>query len=361
MKKIYPNLNSLRFIAASLVIVSHVELYKSLFGLENLIHIPFFQIVGKLGVVLFFVLSGFLITSLLLHEREFKGTISIKNFFIRRILRIWPLYYLVILSGFFVFPYIHFFDIPGDIFSNVLEHRSSSIIYYLTIFANLGVVLFGEIAYTSQTWSIATEEQFYLIWPFLFLKRKYFYFVLSILLFYWGLSFILNHTGIKLFSGFTQNALTGFLSQFKINCMAIGGVFAILIYKKSFIIDILFKKYVLLIVSLITSGLILFGIKFPYFHDDIYSVLFAVIIINLACNDVYSTLLENKTTNYLGSISYGIYMLHGIALTIALKTAVYFQMNWVIYPITFLLTLLISHISYKYFESYFLKLKSKFN
>ena len=92
MKKIYfPNLNGLRFIAAFMVIVHHVEQFKSLFGLENVFHeSPFISIVGKLGVVLFFVLSGFLITYLLLVEEEVTGTISIKSFYIRRFLRIWP-------------------------------------------------------------------------------------------------------------------------------------------------------------------------------------------------------------------------------------------------------------------------------
>jgi peptidoglycan/LPS O-acetylase OafA/YrhL len=360
MKKNYPNLNSLRFIAATLVIISHIELYKSLYGLTNLLSFNCLHIVGKLGVNLFFVLSGFLITSLLLHEKEIKGKISIKNFFVRRILRIWPLYYLIIFLGFFIFPNIPFFNIPGDIFTNIFEHRNSSFFYYLTIFANLGVVLYGEIAYTSQTWSIATEEQFYLIWPFLFLTKRYGLYIFIILISYWMLSFILNHTGIKLSPAFFQNVLRGFLFQFKINCMAIGGVFALLTYKNSKFIQLIFSKYVLLIVSLIAISLMLFGIEFKYFHDDIYSVIFAIIIVNLACNDNYSKILENRITNYLGSISYGIYMYHGITVIVAIRIALYLNLNLVIYPITFALTFLISHFSYKYFESPFLKLKSKF-
>lgn len=68
MKKVYfPNLNGLRFVAAFMVIIHHVEQFKNLFGLENIFHkSPFISIVGKLGVILFFVLSGFLITYLLL-------------------------------------------------------------------------------------------------------------------------------------------------------------------------------------------------------------------------------------------------------------------------------------------------------
>ena len=64
MNKIYfPNLNGLRFLAALLVIIHHVEQLKGVFGLPNFFQNPFIQVIGKLGVILFFVLSGFLINS----------------------------------------------------------------------------------------------------------------------------------------------------------------------------------------------------------------------------------------------------------------------------------------------------------
>ncbi|WP_157844663.1 acyltransferase family protein [Chryseobacterium sp. Leaf201] len=164
MKKIYPNLNSLRFIAALLVIVFHIELHKYLFKLPNLYSYGFFQIIGKLGVVLFFVLSGFLITSLLLNEKVSTKNIHIKNFYIRRILRIWPLYYLIIIISFYVIPYIPILTHPDKtLFPDTLTNTYPTIFYYLTIFANLAVPMFNHVAYASQTWSIATEEQFYLI------------------------------------------------------------------------------------------------------------------------------------------------------------------------------------------------------
>src|SRR5688572_27055191 len=105
-QKIYfPNLNGLRFIAAFLVIIHHIEQLKSFSNIDNYWGtVPFIDIIGKLGVVLFFVLSGFLITYLLLaEERSFKR-ISIVKFYIRRMLRIWPLYFLIILLAFAVLP-----------------------------------------------------------------------------------------------------------------------------------------------------------------------------------------------------------------------------------------------------------------
>jgi peptidoglycan/LPS O-acetylase OafA/YrhL len=76
----FPNLNGLRFLAALLVIIHHIEQLKSIWGLNNYFRYPHFVgIIGKLGVVLFFVLSGFLITYLLLAEEHGNNTISLKN------------------------------------------------------------------------------------------------------------------------------------------------------------------------------------------------------------------------------------------------------------------------------------------
>lgn len=87
----FPGLNNLRFIAAMGVLIFHVELKKQLLGfkfyyMHQLINL------GDVSVTLFFVLSGFLITYLLLAEREQTGTVAVKKFYTRRILRIWPLY-----------------------------------------------------------------------------------------------------------------------------------------------------------------------------------------------------------------------------------------------------------------------------
>src|SRR4051812_19584104 len=92
----FPGLYGLRFFAAMMVIVSHIELFKGYHGFANgyASNLAIYEL-GRMGVTLFFVLSGFLISYLLLVEKETTGTISIGRFYIRRILRIWPLYYLL--------------------------------------------------------------------------------------------------------------------------------------------------------------------------------------------------------------------------------------------------------------------------
>ena len=119
----FSGLNGLRFFAALAVIITHIELIKEQMefpGLHSKNKIVFE--LGGLGVVFFFVLSGFLITYLLLKEKEQTGTINVKKFYLRRILRIWPLYFLIVALGFFVLPHFTFMELP--FFSKLNSHLS---------------------------------------------------------------------------------------------------------------------------------------------------------------------------------------------------------------------------------------------
>src|SRR4051812_33341468 len=95
----FPGLDGLRGLGALSVIPAHIEQLKTSFGFDAVFWFP---IHAKIGVVLFFTLSGFLITFLLLRERQLRGRISIARFYRRRMLRIWPLYFLIVLSSLFV-------------------------------------------------------------------------------------------------------------------------------------------------------------------------------------------------------------------------------------------------------------------
>ncbi|MBK7690909.1 MAG: acyltransferase [Bacteroidetes bacterium] len=117
---------------------------------------------GDTGVSFFFVLSGFLITYLLLKENEMTGKIDIKSFYIRRILRIWPLYYFCVIFSFLIFPLLkaHFGQTPDDASNRIL----CSI--FLNNFDRINVI--PDAITLSVLWSVAIEEQFYLIWPIFF-------------------------------------------------------------------------------------------------------------------------------------------------------------------------------------------------
>jgi peptidoglycan/LPS O-acetylase OafA/YrhL len=361
-QKIYfPNLNGLRFIAASLVIIHHIEQIKSFFNIENYWNsVPFIQIAGKLGVVLFFVLSGFLITYLMLAEEHSFKKISIKKFYLRRILRIWPLYFLIISLAFLVLPHINLFTLPHYGKEVVYANLSLKLCLYAMFFPNIVLLLLGMVPYASHTWSIGIEEQFYLVWP-IFLKylKKYRLLLMSgIIIIYLGIRYILATSYTNFLPH--KDIIRAFWSTFNFDSMAIGGIFAILLFQKSNILKLLqnnFSFYASMAIVIILMGN---GI---YMFYELYSVLFGIIILNFASNNHIKISLEHQFLNYLGNISYGLYMYHPIAIVLALSIikGLHLVTNWLLYPLSFILTIAIAALSYKYFESYFLKFKNKFS
>lgn len=153
MKKI-PQLDAVRGLAVIVVMVHNLDRYPSL-------HLWPLSKNGWMGVDLFFVLSGFLITGILLDTKQQEG--YFRNFYARRCLRIWPLYYSVLLFMFVVVPLIR----PSD-GRAVFEARSSPWWAYLLYLQNFLVpVITKATGPLGVTWSLAIEEQFYLVWPLL--------------------------------------------------------------------------------------------------------------------------------------------------------------------------------------------------
>lgn len=106
-----------------------------------------------------------------------------------------------------------------------------------------------------------------------------------------------------------------------------------------------------------------FGVKIPHIHYEFYGIIFGIIIINLASNKKTIFNLENRTLNYLGKISYGLYMFHPIAIVIVLKSLMYFNIENIIVQYIFSITLsiVIAGLSYRFFESYFIRKKTRFS
>ncbi|HXF83844.1 MAG TPA: acyltransferase [Anaerolineales bacterium] len=368
----FPNLNGLRFIAALLVIVHHIEQLKSMYGLPNVYSSSFIQIIGELGVVLFFVLSGFLITYLLLEEESRTGGIGIRNFYVRRILRIWPLYFLIILLALGVLPHIPLFTLPDYEKERVLSNLFAKVLLYIFFLPNLVSPLFGIVPYASLTWSIGTEEQFYLVWPHVLkFVKKHRAALMFIILFGYLL------VARALFSDRTdflplKDALSAFWYTFSIASMAIGGFFAILLHTNSPALKFFLNKYLFYFALVFTSlmlykgvyfpQVVIHGMKFPYLYKEFYSIWFGIIILNFAANRDILINLEIQPFNYLGKISYGLYMYHPIAITAALQTNLRLGpvSDALIYPLSLALTILFAGLSYRYFESFFLNLKTNF-
>jgi peptidoglycan/LPS O-acetylase OafA/YrhL len=362
-KVYFPNLNGLRFIAALLVIVHHIEQFKSISNITSYWGvIPFIGIIGKLGVILFFVLSGFLITYLLLTEEHEYKTISIRKFYIRRILRIWPLYFLIISLALFVLPNIGIFVLPGFEKDVIYKDLLLKIVLYFCFLPNLVLFLVGMVPYASQTWSIGTEEQFYLLWPVMlkFFKKQRILLMMTIICLYFIVKFALKYYCNDYDP--SKQILKGFWSSFNIDCMAIGGIYAILLFKRSAFLTVLMNQYLFYLAIIITVVLIVAGIEIPFIHYEFYALLFGIIILNFAANKKIIISLENRVFNYLGKISYGLYMYHpvGIILSLWLAVSLGHTTNWLLYPLSVIMTIGIASFSYKYYESLFLKIKQKY-
>ncbi len=365
MTKVYfPNLNGVRFLAVLIVIISHIEQIKHFQGLDNLwTDIPSLGKAGHTGVILFFVLSGFLITYLLLVEEEQTQTIAIKDFYIRRLLRIWPLYYLVIALSFLALPHIPFFHI-NELSDNVFSNWIPKITLFLLFFPNIALVMYSPVAYVSQTWSVGVEEQFYLFWPVLMKKCKN----KAILLGTATIGYYLLDQTIfpfvekNIYWNPSLEIISEIVTGMHIDCLAMGGVFAFLYHKKHPIVQLLYYKPLQLIVFPLTLLLLFLGVDLPYINE-VYSILFGIIILNLATNPKVIINLEIQPLKFLGKISYGLYMYHVIAIAISLKLLSYISItNWIIqYALSIGLSVLISTISYNYLESYFIRKKLRFS
>ena len=351
-----PNLDTLRFISAALVMLQHIELYKASFYGDSFWNISFFRIIGCFGVALFFVLSSFLITTLLLNEQKNNGSISLKRFYFKRIFRIWPLYYLIIFLGFFIFPNLSFFQFStaqGQ-FTYALKYAyTPNLLLYAFGLSSLARTLFGDIAFVSHTWTLTTEQLFYFVWPLVLMlisKRQLISVMLILLCYHVFRYFLVTKYAYAL--PYNRYILS-FFSGLYIQCMCYGAIFAIIKSTESKWLSLLYHPF-LFYSSIILAILFTFFIHdFEIYHYDLFSVLFGVIILNLATNTKYSQLLENKTTNYLGSISYGIYMFHPILIFISIKLALFFKSMLLIYIFTIFGTIFISHLSFNYFEIFF--------
>ena len=163
----FSGLNALRFFAAYLVVLHHGETIRHKFGLPNFESYSFFQN-GALAVSFFFVLSGFLITYLLLTEIERTGDVSLRKFYLRRVLRIFPLYYLLVFIGLVAIPILlHLIHYPN---TQPYDTATGGVLFlfFLSFVVNS---IYGS-HLLEPLWSIGVEEYFYIIWAPLFKKFK---------------------------------------------------------------------------------------------------------------------------------------------------------------------------------------------
>ena len=352
----FKNLNGLRAIAALLVVFQHVDLIKKKLGLPVQTKSSIFNFpIGSLSVTFFFVLSGFLITFLLLKEEHQNHTIQVKKFYVRRILKIWPLYFLLTLIGFTYLFYSKGFDgiIP-------------SLLCYAFILPNFATTS-NPLCF--QSWSIGVEEQFYLIWPLIVSKKNILVLSLTIIILFFILRTIPEVYHIcKINCPSILIKIKDFVVENRFDSMAIGGILAYLQFNK--LIKYRFSAvqkyffYGVLVLFFLISNKLYFGTQ-----HFIFSILFAIFIYFQIIDERGNIFLESKVMKYLGKISYGIYMWHVVAIFLSLGLCKYLMtdinylspgFNLVLYTLSVVFTIVISIISFEFYESYFLKFKRKF-
>lgn len=355
----YPGLDGLRGVAILLVILYH-----------NFGFIPFFNY-GWLGVDLFFVLSGFLITEILLDTRNAAN--YFRNFYTRRILRIFPLYYLVLILFIMVFPLFKHFPYNLDFYTNNQVWFWFYVQNWLLIVKDWN----NNAGLLNHFWSLAVEEQFYIVWPFLILmvKKPRHLFTLTLALL---IAVIVARTLIWMNK--SDFPAYGNLFLFtRIDGILIGAMLALV---KQFNYQFL-KKYAFLVTFSLAGINFLFyfinrtqQFSFPYWAIVGYTT-FAAMFAMLAFetidrgNRLLNAILNNSLLRFTGKISYGFYIFHWPVYLLLyeitdrwVRTFITFSEKSITLAASALLTLmafLVAVISYYGFERYFLRLKKAFN
>lgn len=362
-KQVYlPGLNAVRFIAAFLVILDHTELFKEYLGFKPLWPAEYSSYIGSFGVSIFFTLSGFLITYLLKEERSTSGNINIKNFYVRRILRIWPLYYLIVALSFFVFPHFSILDVPSyGMGADIQYHFKDRLLLFVFMLPNVAFVTLPTVPFANVLWSVGVEEQFYLFWPVIVKRIKKNIFVLAIfcLTLYMIIKWVISLSGAPP----QANAL---IDRTRFSCMLIGAIAAGCTDLK-----FLKSKWLQWITLLVFAAMLFNLIQFPFYYlirNEAQATVIALLLINISMNTRSIFRLENRAFNYLGKISYGLYVYHCISVVLTLKLFTYFSplLNYEIWSFLILttvmvLTILLSHISYFYFEKKLLNIKERYS
>lgn len=360
-----PELDWLRFVAFGMVFLFHIfpgkeQAYTAL-GFprwSTFLILPFVNI-GCYGVDLFFALSAFLITTLLLLEKEQTGTIAIRAFYIRRILRIWPLYYSVLAA---LFVYTLFCIRP--------YHASAA--YYAALFtftANWYVTYAGSGAggvitpFVAHLWTVSVEEQFYLIWPALMKTRKSTRFA-AIMVCLIAIAFTTR------FYLFLHDRGAWYHTLGRLDSFACGGLLAIALHGRTIVLSKPIR------VSLLAISAALFwkcgnycpcisGAASLFIYPTIALASTLTLFAFIATPALPPTSVFLRGWSYLGKISYGLYVFHWPVAVCCWEftNTLPLPPHWLWVGrvmLLFAITLLTSMVSYALLEKPFLRLKRRF-
>ena len=338
MTKRIPQLDSVRGLAVLIVLIHNTDKFRCTGPLARY---------GWMGVDLFFVLSGFLITGILLDTKSNQG--YFRNFYSRRCLRIWPLYYCALFFMFVVVPLLRPSEAP-----RIFETRSMPWWSYLIYLQNFIVpVITNATGLLGVTWSLAVEEQFYAVWPLVvrFLNEAQLRRLAITLIFCSPvLRFFLHRQGFQVYPN-TFCRLDGLMA---------GALLALAVRSKSFSPDAYVRQaWVTFLVAsplaLITAGRAEWLV---YSFTALASVSFVYVAL-FAKQRWVQSVLANRFLVFTGVISYGIYLLEKIPTDMALSLHVDHH-PFLMLAITAVATYALAILSWNLLEKPFLRLKRYF-
>ncbi|WP_428329908.1 acyltransferase family protein [Mucilaginibacter sp.] len=291
----YPSLNGLRGIAILMVIGYH-------FGVNYFLRSTPLLVNGDIGVNVFFVISGFLITTLLLKEQVKYGSIDLNQFYLKRVLRIVPVAYLFLLVLIVLNQVYKFHVVESSFVSSLLFYKN---------------LPYQQEPFMGHFWTLAAEMQFYLIFPLLLVLNinRYLMLVLSIVIIvpvisvlgYYHVGFMDSDPVIRMVTKITK--YTFWNGPFII---LIGSLAAVFLFKGIIRIEKVKDNYflsflILLVAVIISTRSFLFYSK--YVSEYLSAILVAwVILLNLKSRNFLSAILSNPVLVKVGVISYSLYI-----------------------------------------------------
>lgn len=353
----FPNLDGLRFMAAALVVLDHLQQHKANLGLPFLGDRWHWDRIGHLGVLLFFVLSGFLITYLLLEEERDTGRIHYGRFQMRRVLRIWPLYFLLVFLAVLVFPHWDVMAMPEEPSGSVPRR----LLLYTLFLPSLVPALAGAVPHAGHLWSIGTEVHFYFLWPALLMlvRRRRLLLVLAVILSFPVGYRLLDSSWMAWLPG--QRLFFHYWGQLNVESLGCGALFALAAFYRSRVLAWLLDMRLFLAAVAATIALMFLLPHGPHTYRAC-TFLFGLVILNLAINPKVGRPLEWGPLRYLGRISYGIYLYHLAVIVLVVNglAAAGRAHDVLIYPLVFGGTIAVAALSFRFFEGFFQRLRHRF-
>ncbi len=354
----FGNLDALRFFSFLSVFLSHT-LHLPDTGnkfIEVLINLITFN---YLGVPFFFSLSSFLITYRLLTEKEKIGTVELLKFYRNRILRIWPAYFIILIICFAALPII----------AGILHSKgptTPSLLPFLFFYVNFYIIQHGE-NFTFALlilWSISIEEQFYLVWgaAIKFVSGKWML-PLVILLFVFSMLF-----SFYFLTTYPKEANNLAIHSFFVLQFFCAGAFAAYSYVRFKNVLPVYTLRITLIAAYILLPFSYLFVKDMVLLTALRAICYGLIIYDQCFNE-HRLFNAGKSIviNYLGKISYGLYLYHAVIIVL-LQTQFHFfgaatdvttVRNLLQAGITLMITVAVAHFSYRYIELKFLALKKE--